>query len=90
MVLWFTRDFDRDREMSIVRELFDDAIALHKDGLSPRQIGLALTDRWEADQVGAAGEVRRTRSKTGALELRFPSGEKILWDGAHWRYIPGQ
>jgi hypothetical protein len=76
--------------MSIVRELLDDAIALHKDGLSPGQIGVALTDRWEAEQLGAAGEVRRTRSKTGAIELRFPSGEKILWDGARWSYIPGQ
>jgi hypothetical protein len=75
--------------MSIVRELLDDAIALHKDGLKPGQIGLALTDRWEAEQLGAAGEVRRTRSKTGAIELRFPSGEKILWDGSCWRYIPG-
>lgn len=74
--------------MSIVRELLEDAIALHKDGLSPARIGLALTDRWEAEQLGAAGEVRRTRSKTGALELRFPSGEKIVWDGAAWRYIP--
>jgi hypothetical protein len=76
--------------MSIVRELLDDAIALQKDGLGPSQIGLALTDRWEAEQLGVAGEVRRTRSKTGALELRFPSGEKILWDGVNWHYIPGQ
>jgi len=74
--------------MSPVRELLDDAIALHKDGLSPGRIGLALTDRWEAEQLGAAGEVRRTRSKTGALELRFPSGERILWDGAAWSYLP--
>lgn len=73
--------------MSPVRELLDDAIALHKDGLSPGRIGLALTDRWEAEQLGAAGEVRRTRSKTGAIELRFPSGERILWDGAAWRYL---
>ncbi len=74
--------------MSIVQELFDDAIALHKDGLSPSRIGLALTDRWEAEQLETGGEVRRTRSKTGALELRFPSGERILWDGAEWRYLP--
>ncbi len=73
--------------MTPVRELFDDAIALQKDGLSPNRIGLALTDRWEAEQLGAAGEVRRTRSKTGALELRFPSGERIVWDGAAWRYL---
>ncbi len=74
--------------MSPVRELLDDAIALHKDGLSPGRIGLALTDRWEAEQLGAAGEVRRTRSKTGAIELRFPSGERILWNGAAWSYLP--
>lgn len=73
--------------MNPVRELLDDAIALQKDGLSPGRIGLALTDRWEAEQLGAAGEVRRTRSKTGAIELRFPSGERILWDGAAWRYL---
>jgi len=90
MVLCSARGFNRDHEMSIVRELLDDAIALHKDGLSPGQIGLALTDRWEAEQLGTAGEVRRTRSKTGAIELRFPSGERILWDGTRWRYIPGQ
>ena len=76
--------------MSIVRELLDDAVALHKDGLSPGRIGLALTDRWEAEQLGAAGEVRRSRSKTGALELRFPSGEMITWDGTAWRYVPNQ
>jgi hypothetical protein len=76
--------------MSFVRELLEDAIALHKDGLSPSQVGLALSDRWEAEQPGGVGEVRRTRSKTGAIELRFPSGEKILWDGTRWRYLPGQ
>jgi len=74
--------------MSAVRELFDDAIALQKDGLSPGRIGLALTDRWEAEQPDTVVEVRRTRSKTGALELRFPSGEKIVWDGAAWSYLP--
>ena len=74
--------------MSAVRELLDDAIALHKDGLSPGRVGLALTDRWEAEQLGAAGEVRRTRSKSGAIELRFPSGERIVWDGAIWSYLP--
>jgi hypothetical protein len=76
--------------MSFVRELLDDAIALQKDGLGPAHIGLALTDRWEAEQLGTPGEVRRTRSKSGAIELRFPSGEIILWDGQSWRYIPGQ
>jgi hypothetical protein len=74
--------------MSPVRELLDDAIALQKDGLSPGRIGLALTDRWEAEQLGAAGEVRRTRSKTGAIDLRFPSGERIVWDGTAWSYLP--
>lgn len=76
--------------MSFVRELLDDAIALQKDGLSPARIGLALTDRWEAEQLGAEGEVRRTRSKTGAIELRFPGGEKIVWDGSSWSYSAGE
>ena len=76
--------------MNAVRELLDDAIALQKDGLSPRRIGLALTDRWEAEQLelDGAGEVRCTRSKTGSIELRFPSGERIVWDGATWSYLP--
>ena len=74
--------------MSAVRELVDDAIALQKDGLSPSRIGLALSDRWEAEQLGLGGGVRRTRFKTGGIELRFPSGEKIVWDGAAWRYLP--
>jgi hypothetical protein len=74
--------------MSIIRELLEDAIALQKDGLSPTRIGLALTDRWEAEALGAAGKVKRTRSPTGAIELRFPSGEKIVWDGTSWSYIP--
>jgi hypothetical protein len=73
--------------MNFVRELLDDAIALQKDGLSPGRIGLALADRWEAEQPGTVGEVRRTRSKTGGIELRFPSGEKIVWDGAGWSYL---
>jgi hypothetical protein len=74
--------------MSIVRELFDDAIALQKDGLSPARIGLALSDRWEAEHLEAAARVRRTRSKAGAMELLFPGGEKIVWDGASWHYLP--
>jgi hypothetical protein len=74
--------------MSIVRELLDDAIALQKDGLSPGRIGLALSDRWEAEHLEAAAKVRRTRSKAGAMELHFPSGEKIVWDGASWHYLP--
>jgi hypothetical protein len=74
--------------MSFVRELLDDAIALQNDGLSPARIGLALCDRWEAEHLEAAARVRRTRSKTGAMELHFPSGEKIVWDGASWHYLP--
>lgn len=74
--------------MSIIRELFDDAIALQKDGLSPNRIGLALTDRWEAEELGAAGKVKRSRSPSGAIELLFPGGERIVWDGAAWRYFP--
>jgi hypothetical protein len=74
--------------MSIVRELFDDAIALQKDGLSPARIGLALSDRWEAEHLEAATKVRRTRSKDGVMELHFPGGEKIVWDGASWHYLP--
>ena len=73
--------------MSIVRELLDDAIALQKDGLSPSRIGLALSDRWEAEHLEAPGKIRRTRSKEGAIELSFPSGERIVWDGATWQYI---
>jgi hypothetical protein len=38
--------------------------------------------------LGAAGKVKRTRLPTGAIELRFPSGEKIVWDGARWSYVP--
>jgi hypothetical protein len=72
---------------SIVRELLDDAIALQKDGLSPSRIGLALTDRWEAEHLDAAEKIRRTRSKTGAIELHFPGGEKIVWDGTTWQYL---
>jgi len=74
--------------MSMVRELFDDALALQKDGVSPNRIGLALTDRWEAEALGAAGKVKRTRLPSGAIELLFPGGEKIVWNGAHWNYIP--
>jgi hypothetical protein len=74
--------------MSIVHELLEDAIALQKDGVSPGRISLALSDRWEAEHLEDAGKVRRTRSKTGVMELLFPSGEKIVWDGATWHYIP--
>jgi hypothetical protein len=73
--------------MSIVRELLDDAIALQRDGLSPGRIGLALTDRWEAEHLETPGKIRRTRSKEGAIELHFPGGERILWDGTTWQYI---
>ena len=74
--------------MSIVHELLEDAIALQKDGLSPTRIGLALSDRWEAEHLEASAKVRRTRSKEGAMELLFPGGEKIVWDGASWHYLP--
>jgi hypothetical protein len=73
--------------MSLINELLEDAIALQKDGLSPARIGLALSDRWEAEHLEDTGKVRRTRSKEGAMELLFPGGEKIVWDGASWRYI---
>jgi hypothetical protein len=73
--------------MSIVRELLDDAIALQRDGLGPNRIGLALTDRWEAEKPNG-GKVKRTRSPSGALELAFPGGERIVWNGAAWQYFP--
>ena len=73
--------------MSIVRELLDDAVALQRDGLSPGRIGLALSDRWEAEHLETPGKIRRTRSKEGAIELHFPSGERIVWDGTTWQYI---
>jgi hypothetical protein len=74
--------------MSVVRELLDDAIALQKDGIPPGQIGLALVDRWEAEELGAAGKVKRTKSPSGAIELSFPGGERIVWNGKTWDYIP--
>jgi hypothetical protein len=74
-------------KMSIVRELLDDAIALQKDGLSPSRIGLALTDRWEAEALGAEGSVKRTRSPLGEIELLFPGGERIVWNGKSWNYL---
>jgi hypothetical protein len=77
-----------NQAMSLVRELLDDAIALQKDGLGPSRIGLALTDRWEAEALGSAGKVKRIRSPSGAIELRFPGGEKIVWNGANWTYVP--
>jgi hypothetical protein len=40
--------------MSIVRELLDDAMR-SKRWAQPQPIGLALTDRWEAEELGAAG-----------------------------------
>ena len=73
--------------MSLVNELREDAVALQKDGLSPGRIGLALSDRWEAEHLEGTRKVRRTRSKEGAMELLFPSGEKIVWDGTRWHYI---
>jgi len=74
--------------MSIVRELFDDAVAMQKDGVSPSQIGRALADRWEAEELGAAGKVKRTRSASGTIELSFPGGERIVWNGRTWDYVP--
>jgi hypothetical protein len=74
--------------MSTIRELLDDAIALQKDGLSPARIGLALTDRWEAEHLDDPAKVRRTRSKAGVMELHFPGGETIVWDGESWHYHP--
>jgi hypothetical protein len=74
--------------MTIVNELLEDAIALQKDGLNPSSIGLALSDRWEAEHLLDPGKVRRTRSKEGTMELLFPSGEKIVWDGTTWHYLP--
>src|SRR5262249_29657788 len=74
---------------SLVSELLDDAVALQKDGVSPGRIGLALVDRWEAEELGAAGTVKRTRSPSGAIELLFPGGEKIIWNGASWGFVSG-
>jgi len=74
--------------MSIMSELLEDAIALQKDGLSPGRISLALSDRWEAENLENSGKVRRTRSREGTMELHFPSGEKIVWDGTTWQYVP--
>ena len=78
----------RDFDMSMVRELFDDAIALRKDGLSANRIVLALTDRWEAEELGAGGTVKCTRSPSGVIELLFPGGEKITWNREAWQYFP--
>ena len=74
--------------MSIVRELLDDAVALQKDGLSANRIALALTDRWEAEELGDAGSVKCTRSPSGVIELLFPGGEKITWNREAWQYSP--
>ena len=74
--------------MSMVRELLDDAVALRKDGLSANRIALALTDRWEAEELGGGGTVKCTRSPSGLIELLFPGGEKITWNGETWQYFP--
>ena len=67
--------------MSIVRELFDDAIALQKDGLSPSRIGLALTDRWEAVATRKNGPRHtasmKLRPLNGAGYGAWPNGAPI-------------
>lgn len=74
--------------MSIVRELLDDAVALQKDGLSSNRIALALSDRWEAEELGGGGTVKCTRLPSGVIELLFPGGEKIVWNQESWQYFP--
>ena len=64
--------------MSIVRELLDDAIAMQKDGLSPNRIGLTLTDRWEAEELGAAGKARREPSQHEAAPGLRPTSPQRL------------
>ena len=65
--------------MSIMNELLEDAIALQKDGLSPGRIGLALSDRWEAENLENSEKVRRTRLKTVTLCPR--SSAYFTWNG---------
>ena len=55
-----------------------------RTGSAPAESAL----RWEAEHLEETGKVRCTRSKEGTIELHFPGGEKIVWDGANWSYVP--
>ena len=59
--------------MSIVRELFDDAVALRKRA-EPNRIALALTDRWEAG-AGRRGH-RKVHPFVGGDRAAFPRRQK--------------
>jgi hypothetical protein len=73
--------------MKTVRDIFVEALALKRQGLSPRQI---------ADQVIDMGHdngfaVINDRGSGGGgqpttIELTFPNGEIIYFDGSDWHH----
>jgi hypothetical protein len=73
--------------MKTVHDIFVEAIAL--EGLTPRQIADRVVDIGHdngfmmIDEHGSGSE-----GQLITIELRFPDGEVIYFDGADWRYIP--
>ena len=75
--------------MKNVRDIFDDARRMQREGLPPRKIASHLVD------IGCANrfvQIREEITGTGGatlVELTFKeTGEVVCFDGHEWRYAP--
>jgi hypothetical protein len=75
--------------MKTVREIFEEALVLQRQGLRPRQISDQLIDIGHDNGYGLINE----RGSGGGgqpttIELTFPDGDVIYFDGSDWQYRP--
>jgi hypothetical protein len=63
------------------QSLFDDVIAMQKDGLKPFVIVRRVLTAAEPNEVALRGTVNDS-------QLVFRTGEVISFDGREWRYSP--
>lgn len=75
--------------MKTVREIFDEALALQRQGLRPRQISDQLIDIGHDNGYGSINEhVSGGGGQPTIIELTFPDGEVIYFDGSNCQFRP--
>ena len=74
--------------MTTVRDIFVEALALKRQGLTPRQLADRIIDMGQdagfvnIEEHGSAG----AGGQPIMIELLFPNGDVISFDGAEWHH----
>jgi hypothetical protein len=72
--------------MKSVHDIFGEAVALQRQGLTPRQVADRVLEIGKAEGFSNIDEYASITR--GTIELVFPTGTTLYFDQANWHYLP--